>query len=363
MFCLLCSFSMYDFGKDDLRWEVSRLLGSRDFFLCPEKEDIMKKIYVLLFVLMVAISYGGCSDNQNQANISNTQSDYSSVTIQNFNRTLTFTEKPKRVVSMNVHTTEILFTLGLEDYIVGTAYNNAEILPEFKEKFDKIPILADRYPSLEVLLDSEPDFVYGRDSAFGENGPADVKDLAEFGIKSYAVKGTLVNGATMDDVYEDFLNLGRIFEVEEKSIEIVNTMQDEMQAIQDKLGDIDKPVRVLVFDMGGDTVFTAGLSLQSTLIEMAGGINIFNDIASNWGRVSWEEVVDRNPDVIVINDYGNQSAEEKINELLSNESIKNVDAIKNKRFVILPLPSVFEGPRNVDALRILAKGFYPEKFQ
>ncbi|SFI21756.1 iron complex transport system substrate-binding protein [Tindallia magadiensis] len=322
----------------------------------------MKKKWLSLLLMVGILFFIGCGKEEVQTDSKEIITDYQPVTIQNFNRTLSITEVPERIVSMNVHTTEILFTLGLGDRIVGTAFNNAEILPEFKEDFDRIPVLAERYPSMEVLLGAEPDFVYGRDSAFGANGTASVSEMETYGIHAYAVKGTLVNGATMDDVYEDFLNLGRIFDVEEKAIAIVSEMQQEMEGIQQQLGEIEKPVKVLVFDMGGDTVFTAGQSLQTTLIEMAGGKNIFDDIANNWGSVSWEEVVDRNPEVIVINDYGDETAEEKIDELLTNPFMQEVDAVKNQRFVVLPLPSVFEGPRNVDALRILAEGFYPEQF-
>jgi iron complex transport system substrate-binding protein len=96
---------------------------------------------------------------------------------------------------------------------------------------------------------------------------------------------------------------------------------------------------------------------------MAGGENLFNDIDKNWVKVSWEEVVDRKPEVIVIVDYGEVTVQQKIDFLLNKSSLAGVPAIQNQRFVILPLSAAAEGVRAPIALDILARGFYPEKFE
>jgi iron complex transport system substrate-binding protein len=125
---------------------------------------------------------------------------------------------------------------------------------------------------------------------------------------------------------------------------------------------VDEPVRVLVYDAGTDDLFTAGQSLQTHLIALAGGKNIFDDIEENWVTVSWEEAVARDPQVIVINDYGATPLADKIAFLENNPALSSIEAVQQKRFVAIPLPTVFEGVRNASAVRILAKGFYPEKF-
>lgn len=70
----------------------------------------------------------------------------------------------------------------------------------------------------------------------------------------------------------------------------------------------------------------------------------------------------RDPEVILIYDYDTPSADQKINSLLKNPALANVSAIKNKRFVVLPLSDVFEGVRNATAVQIIAKGLHPDKF-
>ncbi|KPV61385.1 Fe3+-hydroxamate ABC transporter substrate-binding protein [Paenibacillus sp. A3] len=287
---------------------------------------------------------------------------YSSVTIENMGRTLTFKEAPKRAVSLNQHTTEIMLSLGLEKSMVGTAYMDDEILPELKEKYAAIPVLADKYPSLEVLLGAEPDFVYGRKSAFAEKGVGTVETLKEKGIEPYVAKGTYVPFGTLEDVYEDISNLGRIFNVQAKADALIESMKSKVKEIQAKVGQPEKPLRVFAFDSGQDTAYTAGKSLSTELIQLAGGKNIFDDVEKGWAKVSWEEVVKRDPEVILIFDYDKPSAAEKIKFLQSLPALANVTAIKNNKFVIMPLSDVFEGVRNTTALEKMAKGFYPEKF-
>lgn len=286
------------------------------------------------------------------------------LTIQNGENTLVFEKAPERAVSLNLHTTELMLALGLADKLIGTAYGNATILPEFEAEYQAIPVLAERYPTLEVLVAAEPDFTYGRGSAYGlgEDGVASVEQLAELGIQAYIVQGTLVEAGTMEDVYTDIHNLGQIFDIQPRAEELIQSMQAEISAIQEQIGDVDAPVRVLVYDAGTDDLFTAGQSLQTHLISLAGGENVFSDVEANWTTVSWEEAVAREPEVIVINDYGEVSLAEKISFLENNPALSSMPAIQNKRFVAISLPSVFEGVRNPDAIRTLAEGFYPEKF-
>jgi len=288
------------------------------------------------------------------------------LTIQNGDHTLVFDKAPERAVSLNGHTTELMLSLGLAPKMVGTAYLNHPILDSLKADYDAIPILSDGTgsPALEVVLATEADFTYGRLSAYRDTAVATVEKLRELGINGYAVKGTLIKGATMADVYEDITNLGQIFDIQPAATALIERIKGEIGAVQAKVASANLPkVRVLVYDSGEEAIYTTGKALQTHLIELAGGTNVFADLDETWSNVAWEEVVARAPDVIVINDYGQTSAEDKIALLKGNAALASVPAIQNDRFVVLPLPSAFEGVRNPDAVRTLAAGFYPELFQ
>ncbi len=91
------------------------------------------------------------------------------VTINNCGLSITYDAPPERAVTMNQAATEIMLALGLEKHMVGTAFMDDKILPEFADAYAGIPILSEKYPSQEVLLTSEPDFVYGvYRTAFGD---------------------------------------------------------------------------------------------------------------------------------------------------------------------------------------------------
>ena len=200
-------------------------------------------------------------------------------------------------------------------------------------------------------------------SAYRDTSVAPVQTLDQFGISSYVVKGTLIDGATMADAYEDIEKVGMIFDVQPSANTLVADMKAEIAEIADTIASAGRdPVSVLVFDSGTDAICTAGTALQTNLIELAGGRNVLNDLDKTWSNVSWEEAVARAPEVIVINDYGQTSAEAKIALLKSTPALASIPAIQNDRFVVLPLPAMFEGVRIPGGIRTLAEGFYPELF-
>ena len=280
-----------------------------------------------------------------------------------FEHYVRYDKMPEKAVSMNAHTTELMLALDLEEYLIGSAYNNAKILPEYEVAFNKIPILAEKYPSFEVLLDSGADFVFGRSSVFTSSyKTATMDEMLSQNIDVYVAKASYTQNADFNDVYEDFETIGKLFNVENESALMVEAMQSKIANVAAKVNTV-RPVKVFVYDFGSDKAFTAGKSLETYIIQTAGGKNVFDDINKTWSYVNWETVVDRNPDYIVINDYGNTTAEEKIEYLKSLPMLKSVNAIKNENFVVVTLPSVFPGVRVDEAVENIAKGLHPESFK
>jgi iron complex transport system substrate-binding protein len=118
---------------------------------------------------------------------------------------------------------------------------------------------------------------------------------------------------------------------------------------------------VFLYDSGEDRAMTSGrLGMPQALIDAAGGRTILDDVEASWTRVNWETVVERNPQVIVIVDYSEITAEQKIEFLLNNPALQSVDAIKNQRFIVIPYVQATPGIDNVLAVETLAKGFHGE---
>src|SRR5690625_1206532 len=300
------------------------------------KKTIRTLIGILVIFLLVLLASCGIANDttkENQENKVNDEVSDNKIIIDNLDQTLMLNEIPKRVVTMNQHVTEIMLALGLENTMIGTAYLDDEILPEFQEQYNEIPVLSDKYPSKEVFLDKSPDFVYGGwSSAFNDESIGSIESLDKLGINAYLQESSNIVGPKKEDVYSDIRNIAKIFHVEERAEDIINSIYEEIEDIQTKLGEIEEPLKVFVYDSGEDSPSTATQNFMTELISLSGGENIFSDIDKNWANVNWEEVVNRDPDVIVIIDYGEISIEDKKSYLLNNESLQDVKAIKEENF-------------------------------
>lgn len=278
---------------------------------------------------------------------------------------VTFNHVPERVLSTNPNTGEQLMALGLGDKIIATCSNNAPLPAQYREEYEKKPVIGEKYPSLEAVLDLNPDFIYGRSSAFSEKDTAigSHDTLSKYGIMSLSSIEGYKLGCDVEDVYQDFYNLGRIFKVEDKADEVVAHMKTQIAAVEERIRGYE-PVKVFNFDAereGG--AYTPGNNFTSKLIRHAGGVNIFENLEKTWNTVSWEAVLEANPDVIIINDYGSVSADDKIALLNATPALSGVKAIKDQNFIIVTLPELFASARVGDTVEKLAAGFHPQAFQ
>ena len=289
----------------------------------------------------------------------------SKVSVDSCNRTVTFNSPPQRAISNDVNLTEMMLVLGLSDKMVGyTGISGWKTLDEeMRLGVKQLPELSPKYPSKEVLVGADADFFFaGWNYGMKVGGEVTPETLKPFGINVYELTESCIHIMTkkkvsMDDMYNDLLNLGLIFQIENRAKNIVDAYRSDLNNFTKKLEPIATK-KVFVYDSGEDTPFTAGrYAMPTALIEAAGGINIMDDFQKSWGTVTWEEVIDRNPEVVVIVNYGKVTAEQKRKFMMSNPAFANIDAVKNDRFVTLEYVEATPGPRNIKAIKKLAKAF------
>lgn len=317
------------------------------------------------FALASALILGACSDEEQSIKQATADSDETvqAVTIENEGMSITYEEAPKKAISINQHVTEVMLALGLEDSMVGTAYLDDQIYPPLQEAYDQVPVLAEQYPSKEQVISTEADFIYGGwASAFNEKNLMSREEMEQLGIGSYLQSSSVKVAPELEDIYTDIRNIAKIFRVEERGETLIEEMNANIEKIKEKVPTVDKPIDVLVFDSGDKDVFTATQNFMNTLVKMAGANNIFGDIEKNWATVSKEDAVERNPEAIIVIDYGSTTVEEKINFLKNDPALSQTPAVQNERFVVLPLSAASEGVRVAEALEIIVKGLYPDSF-
>jgi len=287
------------------------------------------------------------------------------VTVQSCDRAVTFDAAPARAISNDVNLTEMMLVLGLRDQMVGyTGISGWKTLDEqMRAGVAELPELSERYPTKEVLVAADADFYFaGWNYGMTVGGEVTPETLAPFGIQVYELTESCIHIGTkskisMQDMYDDLLNLGRIFGVEDRAAALVAGYEARLAEVTAGVDRAD-PLRVFVYDSGEEAPFTAGrYGMPTALIEAAGGVNIMDDIEKSWTEIGWEAVVERNPEVIVIVNYGDVTAEQKIAFMKTNPAFAGIDAVVNDRFVVLDYVEATPGPRNIEAVEKLVAGF------
>ncbi|MFK0257791.1 ABC transporter substrate-binding protein [Streptomyces sp. NPDC090445] len=276
--------------------------------------------------------------------------------------TTTYQAPPQRAVSMNQHATELLLALGLQDRMAGTAYLDDAVLPAYRPAYDGIKVLAEEYPSKEVLLGADPDFVYGGyTSAFDKAQGRDRATLAKAGINTRLSIEYCTGGPVgLDQLKTEITEVARTFGVPERGERLIAEEQRRVDAVTARVKDKARP-SVFVYDSGEDSAFTSGgHGIGNEIVSLAGGTNTFADLKDTFGDVSWEKVIERKPEVILIYDYGSTTVETKKQRLLNDPALAEVPAVKNRRFAVLPLSSAVLGVRVADAVEALGRQLHPD---
>ena len=287
------------------------------------------------------------------------------ITVQSCDRSVTFATPPTRAISNDVNLTEMMLVLGLRDRMVGyTGVSGWKTLdPEMRDGVAELPELSAKYPSKEVLVGAEADFFFaGWNYGMKVGGEVTPETLAPLGIQTYELTESCIHiggkaRSSMEDMYVDILNVGRIFGVEPKAEALVAGWKARLAELTAGV-DRSTPLRVFVYDSGEEAPFTAGAyAMPTALIEAAGGQNIMGDLEKSWAEIGWEPVVERDPKVVVIVNYGDVTAEQKIAFLKGNPALSGINAVKNDRFVVLEYVEATPGPRNIKAVEKLVTGF------
>ncbi|WP_237095439.1 ABC transporter substrate-binding protein [Nereida sp. MMG025] len=288
---------------------------------------------------------------------------FAQTTVQSCDREVTFERPPQSAVSNDVNLTEMMLVLGLADRMVGyTGISGWKTLDEdMTMGVEQLPELSAKYPSKEVLIGADADFFFaGWNYGMKVGGEVTPETLAPFGIKVYELTESCIHigqkaAASMEDMYNDLRNLGAIFDVSARAERLIDGYKAELSEFLAQQPALQTAPRVFVYDSGEDVPFTAGrYAMPNALIEAAGGTNIMNDFEKSWATVGWEAVVERNPEVIVIVNYGEVTADQKRAFMMNNPAFSQIDAVKNDRFVVLEYVEATPGPRNIKAVKTLA---------
>lgn len=284
--------------------------------------------------------------------------------------TTTYEKAPEKVLAVYQGSVETLLALGLEDHIAAAAGLDNEVPDNQKAAFSSIDYLDEFTPSLETVTMLEPDMIFSWGSIFSDKKLGDAAGWVEKGTNIYMNSNThpkdgdAAYNKTLENEYIDILNIGKIFDVQDKAETIVNEMKDTITSVKNQTADIEEKPTVLILESGkeGFTNYSS-TSLGGDMVTQLGGI-LANNEGSTLGK---EDVIAANPDVIFVvympysGDDPEQVKQEKLNVLLKDETYASLDAVKNGRIVPIMLSEMYaSATRTQDGILTFAKGLYPD---
>ncbi|WP_330455126.1 MULTISPECIES: ABC transporter substrate-binding protein [unclassified Streptomyces] len=296
------------------------------------------------------------------------------VTLKNCGRTVTVDAPPRRAVSVDQGTTEILLSLGLQDRIAATATWTDPVMKGLEKANAGVKRIADNRPSSEKVLDQEPDFVTADfESTLAKGGVAPREQFEKLGVPTYVSPadctakdntkdgdGVRTGALTMDSVYDEVRDLARVFGVPERGEKLVASLRTRISKATDGID--ASGTSVLYWFANSESPYLAGCCGAPGIITRELGVkNAFDDTHDEWPQINWETVADRDPDVLVIGDLTRksqtaESAAGKIAFLESNPVTKKMDAVRHKRYVLLSGQAMNPTIRTVEGLEQLAAG-------
>lgn len=263
-------------------------------------------------------------------------------------RAVTVARRPQRIVSLAPSNTELLFALGLADRVVGVdKYSNYP--PEATRK----PQISD-YSStnLEQVLATEPDLILAA-------GITSRDVIAAFESRGLAV--VVLDPPTLDGVFGDINLLGQVADVNGAAATVRGDLENRLATLTARLATASTRPRVF-FELDATQFFTVGpKSFIDDLIARAGGANIAADAATAYPKLSAEQIIAKDPEIIILSDEGYGATVATVG---TRPGWAGISAVKNGRVVAIdPDLTNRPGPRVLDALEQLARAIHPELFR
>jgi iron complex transport system substrate-binding protein len=266
---------------------------------------------------------------------------------------------PQRIVSTAPSITETLFAVGAGSRVVGVT-NFCHYPPEAM-KIRKIGTYLQ--PHSETILSLRPDLV------ITEASPLHTRDQFEaMGLKVLRVKFE-----TIDEVFESIRTIGKATEMTGRAEQVIASIRRDLEAVRARVA--KRPPVPLMFIVGRTpnalegVIVTGSARYMNEVMKIAGGRNVFEDAAARYFRVSQEEIIARDPAVILdMGDMGDTKAvteeHRRSVEVLWRRQMPILQAVKNGRVhAIASDIYVVTGPRVAECARAFARMLHPEVFR
>ncbi len=280
------------------------------------------------------------------------QATYPLMVVDDTGASTTFAGPPQRIVSLSPGYTEDVFALGAGDRLVAVD-SYSDYPPEAAAVETRLTTYPS--PSVEALVALQPDLVLSLVE----------KDDVVAQLRQQGIPVLRLLPADFDATVQVILTLGQVLDVADRAEAIAADMRARRDAVAQTVADAPAPSVFYEMD-ASDPIrpFAAGpRGFYGQLVELAGGRNIFADIPGDFGQVSAESVIARNPDLIILADAYSPYNPQTPALVSLRPGWDAITAVRDGAIYavdadILSRPS----PRLVEGLETLAYLFHPDRF-
>jgi len=294
-----------------------------------------------------------------------------------------------RIVSLIASSTEIVHALGLGEYMVGRSHEC-----DFPQSIRSLPICTS--PKFQVdgssyeidqrvkAILQESLSVYKVDADILERlQPSHIITQAQCEVCAVSLRDVeaalcqMVSSQpqivslepnSMADFYNDIEKIGKALHVEERAQQLIKTCQSRVDAIEAKANEAlakgMNKVSVAVIEWI-EPLMAAG-NWMPELVELAGATNLFGQAGKHSPWMTWEELIEKEPDVIIVTPCGfdNERTMEEMHLIEQQPHYSALKAVRNKRVFVADGNQYFNrpGPRLIESLEIMAEILYPQLF-
>ena len=312
----------------------------------PENKLMKKKLLIILLSLSFILISVCCACAQE------------TITVE----TVTFTDDLQRevtvpmpltsIVTLAPSLTETLAYLGAEDLITAVDINS-----DFPESLSELPRITgwDMSINYEELVALGPDLVLASEMTSLEA----ISSMEDLGLNVFCIK----NPADFPELFESILMIGELIGKTPEAEELTAALSDRAAEIEAAAAEAeDKPLVFYEIDATDPAKpWTAGKgTFISKLIQMAGGVNLGDELDGEWIQISLEALLKADPQIILLGDSMYGSTAEAASQRTGWSEISAVKSGKLFEFDdnLVTRP----GPRLVEGFELIAQMIHPELF-
>lgn len=288
---------------------------------------------VLFFILLICSTLPVCADEEKDNDLSISVTDMSG-------KRLKISKYPRRIISLAPSTTEILFSLGIEDRIAAVT-DKSNFPPQAKNK----PSVGNLYLDYERIVQLQPDLIIVEGT---------IRPRAAEKLRRLKLPVLVTRSDTFENFKKSTLLIGKVTGTAKKAEFLLNEMRRNLDRITRRIRNVPFRKRPRVFiEIWNRPLMTAGRgTFINHVIERAGGVNLARNLSS-YPRISNETLLLWNPDVIILTTSTRS-------QFIDNPLWENVSAVRSRRvykvnpdLLVRPTLRLFEGCRDLYNL------FYP----